>query len=139
MRILGVDPGKSGGFALSNGEHAEAYDHHTPQEIVALLRSWAPDKAYLEQVGAFPGQGVVSCFHFGENYGWWQGVLTSLGIPFERVTPIKWQTKMGCRTGGDKNISKQKAQELWPKLKITHATADALLIAEYGRRVEAEL
>jgi hypothetical protein len=35
---------------------------------------------------------------------------------------------------GDKNVTKRKAQELFPSLKITHATADALLIAEYLRR-----
>ena len=136
MRVLGIDPGKSGGFAISCGGKAEAFDHHTSQEIVAIIKSWAPDKAYLEQVSAFPGQGVTSCFHFGENYGWWQGVLVSCGIPFERVAPMKWQTKMGCRTGGDKNVSKQRAQGLWPKIKVTHAIADALLIAEYGRRIE---
>jgi hypothetical protein len=43
---------------------------------------------------------------------------------------------MQCLTGGDKNISKRRAQELFPSLKITHAVADALLIAEYGRRLE---
>jgi hypothetical protein len=37
-------------------------------------------------------------------------------------------------TKGDKNVSKRRAQELFPQLKVTHATADALLIAEYGRR-----
>jgi len=37
-------------------------------------------------------------------------------------------------TGGDKNVSKRRAQELFPEIKITHAIADALLIAEYARR-----
>jgi len=32
-------------------------------------------------------------------------------------------------------VSKRKAQELFPAIKITHAIADALLIAEYGRRM----
>jgi hypothetical protein len=41
---------------------------------------------------------------------------------------------MQCLTKGDKNVSKAAAQRLWPKLKITHANADALLIAEYGRQ-----
>jgi hypothetical protein len=39
-------------------------------------------------------------------------------------------------TKGDKNVSKRKAQELFPQLKITHATADALLLAEFGRRAQ---
>ena len=35
--------------------------------------------------------------------------------------------------GGDKNVTKRKAQELWPNIKITHAFADALLLGEFGR------
>jgi hypothetical protein len=31
-------------------------------------------------------------------------------------------------------VSKRKAQELFPGIKVTHAIADALLIAEYNRR-----
>jgi len=41
---------------------------------------------------------------------------------------------MGCLTKGDKNVSKRRAQELFPALKVTHAIADALLIAEFARR-----
>ncbi len=37
-------------------------------------------------------------------------------------------------TKGDKNVSKRRAQELFPALKVTHAIADALLIAEFARR-----
>ena len=61
--------------------------------------------------------------------------LTAAGIPFERVRPQQWQKSLGCLTKGDKNVTKRKAQELFPMMKVTHATADALLIAEYGRRV----
>ena len=93
-------------------------------------------KAYIEKVGATPQMGVVSAFTFGRSYGWLLGVLDALRIPYEFVTPQKWQKAMGCLTGGDKNVSKAAAQRLWPSLKITHANADALLIAEYGRRLE---
>jgi hypothetical protein len=41
---------------------------------------------------------------------------------------------MGCLTKGDKNVSKSRAQELFPSIKVTHAIADALLIAEHNRR-----
>jgi crossover junction endodeoxyribonuclease RuvC len=137
--ILGIDPGKSGGFALvtDTGAVVYAFDKHTPTDIVQILKLVAPNikMAYLEQVSAMPKQGVCSVFTFGQNYGWWQGVLTALGIRIERVTPQKWQAYMKCRTGGDKNVSKARAQELFPEEKITHAVADALLIGEYGRRV----
>jgi hypothetical protein len=38
-------------------------------------------------------------------------------------------------TKGNKNITKQKAQELFPGIKVTHAIADALLIATYGKSI----
>jgi hypothetical protein len=60
--------------------------------------------------------------------------LTAAQIPFERVRPAAWQKALGCLTGGDKNVSKRRAQELFPQLKVTHATADALLIAYYGTK-----
>jgi len=50
------------------------------------------------------------------------------------VAPMFWQAKLECLTGGNKNISKNKAKELWPETRWTHAIADAALIAEYGRR-----
>lgn len=140
---LGIDPGKSGGFSLiSEGRstaNVAAYDHMTPTDIITTLRPAKIEKAFLEQVHSMPLQGVKSVFTFGENYGWWQGVLVALGIPFERVTPQKWQVAMRCLTKGDKNVSKARAQELFPALKITHATADALLIGEYGRRLSLGL
>ena len=80
--------------------------------------------------------GVVSSFSFGRGYGNLEMALTAAGIPFERVRPQVWQKALGCMTKGDKNVSKRKAQELFPQLKITHATADALLLAEFGRRAQ---
>jgi hypothetical protein len=60
--------------------------------------------------------------------------LTAAAIPFTRVRPQVWQKELGCLTKGDKNISKRKAQELFPSMKVTHATADSLLIATYGTK-----
>jgi hypothetical protein len=59
--------------------------------------------------------------------------IVAAGIPFETVTPQKWQKTLGCLTKGDKNVSKRKAQELFPDIKITHAIADSLLIAHYAK------
>lgn len=141
--ILGIDPGKSGGFAILGEESrlVQAFDRITPQDIAQILDSYASiiEVAYIENVHAMPKQGVVSVFTFGQNYGWWQGVLNAFKIPIERVQPLKWQTYMGCRTGGNKNVSKARAQEIFPHEKITHAIADALLIAEYGRRVRSKI
>jgi len=137
--ILGIDPGVSGGFAVLSSDlstiNAIAFSRATPKDIVTILGPAKIIKAYIEHVHSMPLQGVVSVFTFGHNYGWWQGILHACEIPFDRVVPVKWQNALQCRTKGDKNVSKRRAQELFPALKVTHATADALLIAEYGRRL----
>lgn len=90
--------------------------------------------ACIERVHSMPKQGVSSTFKFGMGYGGLRMALIASRRPWRDVTPQKWQGELGCLTRGDKNVSKSKAQQLFPNLKITHATADALLIAEWLRR-----
>lgn len=109
----------------------------TERDILDLLRDISREGhcfAVLEFVRSSPQMGVVSAFTFGQGYGGLKMALAACGIPYEEVLPAKWQKALGCRTGGDKNVSKRKAQELYPAIKITHATADALLLATYCRR-----
>jgi len=136
---LGVDPGASGASAAIYPCGALEHIKHTASErdIFAFyqhLCGQAPTFALIEQVNAMPKQGVVSMFKFGQSFGCLRGMLIGAFIPFEMVTALKWQNAMKCRTGGNKNVSKARAQELWPTHKWTHATSDAFLIAEYGRR-----
>jgi len=126
--------------------------------LIQPLDGFEPNAfAYLEKAHAYPGgtkliscpkcrtvmktrqaQGIASTWKFAQNYGTIRGILTALHIPFETISPMAWQTAMRCRTGGDKNISKRRAQQLFPDIKIIHATADALLIAEHCRRMRNE-
>jgi len=75
------------------------------------------------------------------NYGHLQMALVGLKIPqHEEVLPRTWQAEFGLlRRPGEsitakKNRHKAVAQKLYPSLKIIHATADALLLAEWLRR-----
>ena len=45
---------------------------------------------YIEFVHSFPGQGVVSTFTFGQNYGQWQGIVAALGVESVSVSPQAW-------------------------------------------------
>jgi hypothetical protein len=136
---IGVDPGLSGGIAFVP-ETGTPWAHKMPEtdrDLLDLLSdniSLHTATALLELVHSSPQMGVKSAFTFGEGYGRLQAVLTALRVPYERVRPQAWQKAMGCLTKGDKNVSKRRAQELFPTLKVTHATADALLIAEFNRR-----
>lgn len=136
---IGIDPGLSGGIAFipASGEPWAHKMPETDRDLIDLLRdsiNLFDARATLEFVSSSPQMGVKSAFTFGEGYGRLQMALTALGVPYERVRPQAWQKAMGCLTKGDKNVSKRRAQELFPAIKVTHSIADALLIAEYARR-----
>lgn len=134
---IGIDPGVAGGLAVLDGEGRVlrvARMPETEQDVLAFLHDWPYSRAILEFVHSSPQMGVVSAFTFGRAYGGLRMALAACGIPYDEVRPQAWQRTLGCRTRGDKNVSKRRAQELFPTMRITHAIADALLLAEYGRR-----
>lgn len=148
MLNLGIDPGASGGIAALRADGSIASLAKMPETDRDLVDAFKGFKsldahvfAMMERVnaGVFgrPGakMGVVSAFTFGGAYRAIKVALTAADIPFDEVMPLKWQNALSCRSRGNKNITKARAQQLFPLVKVTHATADALLIAEYGRRL----
>lgn len=142
MPYIGIDPGLGGGLAMIDfdGRILEAVKMpQTERDVYDTLQRFAatgPVRAHaaLEFVRSSPQQGVVSAFRFGQGYGALRMALVAVSLPFDEVTPRRWQGALGCLSGGDKNVTKRRAQELFPDAKVTHAIADALLIAEYNRR-----
>ena len=144
MIYIGVDPGKNGGIALlddTNEVRVYPYSEETLIEKLKYDSKFFDVKCVLEKVNAMPGQGVVSMFNFGQNYGFIQGVLKAYNIPFELVPPQKWKKEFSVTS--DKNISIEVAKRLFPtvNLKATErckkdhdGMAEALLMAEYARR-----
>ena len=146
MNFIGIDPGVSGGIAVVSDTGTLLSVSKMPEterdlyEHLGALSFFAGGlKATLEYVRAMPKMGAASMFQFGRGYGAIRMALVARDIPFDEATPLKWQNAMGCLTHGDKNISKRRAQELFPGVKVTHANADALLIAEYARRLEVRV
>lgn len=144
MMFIGIDPGKTGGLAVvdRNGRVREAVKMpSTNPEILRKIEEFAglaapetPVHCALEYVRSRPGLSSVAMFTFGRGYGALEMALAAVGLPFDSPTPQRWQTAMECMSKGDKNITKARAAKLWPRLTLTHATADACLIAEYCRR-----
>lgn len=141
--IIGIDPGINGGIAwIVDGDARVEKMPDTLADLWDLIVNISLNAstggsniiAYIEKVSSSPQMGVVSSFSFGRGYGNLEMALTAAGIPFERPRPQEWQKALSCLTKGDKNITKKRAQELFPHIKCTHAVSDALLIAEYGRR-----
>lgn len=145
---LGVDPGKSGGLALLDATGYCVLATKMPERDGDLaiwlasarrtaLEAGGTIRAFLENVWVSPQMGVRSAFTFGEQVGRIKMALRGTGISYDLVVPVKWQNALDCRSGGFKNVTKGRAIELFPMVNVTHALADALLIAEYGRRLTA--
>ena len=94
----------------------------------------------LEKAQPMPRDGSMGSFRYGEVYGILKGVIVSLEMPLLEVAPITWKTKMVGK-GKGKDASRMAALQLFPqlaerlKLKKDHGRAEAVLLAEYGRRV----
>ncbi len=120
LKVLGVDPGAKGGLAIASLGLAIAMPPSLTG-LVAILRQWSPDCAIVEAVHAFPGQGVVSCFSFGQAYGGVLGVLAGLLIPVRTVEPKAWHASIL----GDPSLPSDKAErrKVWKALAIAHCKA----------------
>lgn len=145
---IGVDPGDSSGciaaLVRSRGHGAAPVSLPLAKATLRDRVNWldgllgtGPELCFavLEDVHSMPKQGVTSSFKFGWSKGSLEMALVACGISYELVSPQKWQLAMGCRSKGDKNITKAAAQRLFPEVKVIHHTADALLLAEYARRL----
>jgi len=153
-KVIGIDPGVTGAIVvLENGVPTEwtmmpTYQagSHKRVSVYALSRwinevrlSGEIDKAYIEQVGARPGQGVTSMFSFGHAVGSVMGILGANEIPFDQVLPTAWKRRAGLINEG-KDAARSRAIQIWPKWadldkKIKgQALADAALIAKFGEQ-----
>jgi len=138
--FIGIDPGKSGGICATNGTISICSKcPGTVADMVGVLSAMldidSNPMCVIESVHSMPGQGVASTFTFGTNYGMWLGILASLQVPYIQVTPSKWMGIYGARPKDKtarKNHLKHLAQQRYPKLSITLATADAVLLAHYS-------
>jgi hypothetical protein len=109
--------------------------------MVQLLKALSKNThVFIERQQARPEAGSASVFKVGVGYGLWLGILATLGLPHTVVSPQVWQREMylGAVNAEGKDRSLLVASRLWPNFHIPrsrHDWADALLIAEYGRRV----
>lgn len=149
--IIGVDPGKQGAIALYRPDTGAltvfdvpvftgkktVVDHYG---LARLVEKMAQTQAtvWLELVGTRPGEGAVGAFDFGRTYGLLLGVCAAHYLPISFVTPATWKAALKVR--GDKEVSRQRAAELFPRhgglwpLKKHDGRAEAALIALYGAR-----
>ena len=152
--VIGVDPGVNGGIAVlgANGAVLFAYgvSPELPERALAkvcgeaadILRMAGGGPAFVEKVQHQTGDGGKGSFTFGGVYRFVRACLIMKEVILVNVYPQAWQSHLDCMTGGNKKISLAKAKELFPAQFPAGMTqeaamriADALLIAEYGRRM----
>lgn len=141
---MGIDPGSNGGIAVlaPDGSVLDVTKMpDTPMDILEYIRLHSKGaKCIIEDVGhGIPGQSSSATAKFARHNGWLEMALLASGIPTTKVTPQKWQKYFQMHRGKDeektkyKNRLKERAQLMFPTVKVTLANADALLIAEYCR------
>lgn len=150
MSIVGIDPGAKGAVGIITREDYSVFDMPCdkmgvmPWELKLIFSTAHAlekiDHVLIEEVHAMPKQGVSSTFTFGKGFGIIIGVVGSLGIPFSFVRPQAWQKtfSIGKDTKADAvSIASRlfpDAELYGPKGGKKDGRADALLVAEYGRR-----
>ena len=153
MKIIGIDPGLSGGIAvLENNKILNMFDMPVMAEgkknkrqlnsaqLVSLIKDNIKVNeeivVVVEQVNAMPGQGVTSMFNFGQTFGAIKGVCAALELPIFFVRPSKWKKHFEL-INSSKDSSRSKAIEMYPALSNQLAKkkdvnkSDAILIARY--------
>jgi hypothetical protein len=150
--VLGIDIGVQGAIALfdENSNLISVTDMpvladdpkgrraiNAPLLASIIFKSHATH-AFVDHVGARPGEGAVGGFAFGRARGIVEGVLAAAGIPASFITPACWKRIVGLPSGRDKDASRSAAISRWPtsadlfKLKGSDGLAEAALVAAAG-------
>jgi crossover junction endodeoxyribonuclease RuvC len=153
--VAGIDPGLDGAVAFlgedltvvdmpvlqlsRGGKQKRELDAHA---LARLLSTTSIDHAFVEAVGARPGQGVTSMFSLGRSVGIIVGVLAALDIPLTMAAPAAWKRSLAVPKA--KDGARARASQLlpaaaahWP-LKRHHGRAEAALLALYGSRLDLQ-
>jgi len=139
-----IDPGAGGGIAYFWDLYGKA--DAMPETVVDLadkireLKCAGYNTCYLEEIPKYAGKNASAMMKLSTRYGECRGILAALGIRVYELRPQDWQKvlSLGNRaTYGTrwKAHLKERAQALFPHLKVTLKTADALLILEAGMRL----
>jgi hypothetical protein len=158
--FIGIDPGLNGGLAFLRGQNdfllismplmpdrrvngkQISFDlrrHSIVSERVIVV---------IEKSQSIRGQGITSAFNYGLNYGILLCCLQNSGLSFQEISPQKWKREFNLMKK-EKEDSVSTAIQLFPacvdqvrrlnkrdsgKSVIVDGLAEALLLAEYGRR-----
>ena len=156
---IGIDLGSKGALALLSPDGALLAVEDMPilrdgpakrpnvnaPLLAAIVYRWQATQAFVEYVGARPGEGPTGAFAFGRSRGVIEGVCAAAGLPVTFITPPTWKRAVGIPAGKDgaKDAARSEAIRRWPDKAALFARlkddgrAEAALIAVAGMQKEA--
>jgi hypothetical protein len=141
MKIMGIDPGKTGSISLLEYNRDSLVSSNTftiPEDIndcYSLLKELNPECILLEEVHSYPGQSSVATFTFGESYGVIKTLIAISGIRYKKVSPQAWQKLIGFKNPKGTEYAERKknlysfAKQLFPGSEFNKSQCDSILIA----------
>lgn len=157
MRVIGIDPGKSGAAACIEVGTGDIFGprpevrtvditdfsivQSTRQIDVLAFRRWLhahhADHAFIEAVHSMPRDGKVQAFSFGKTAGLLEATLILNNLEPEGVQPAVWKEHFSL-INQPKDAARHRAMKLMPdaskwlqRIK-DGGRADSLLLAMYG-------
>jgi len=161
--LIAIDPGQSGGIAWKRNGTVECIEMpDTPLDVLkaiqAITLGIGSASCLIEQVGGYmPGNSGPAAVKFARHCGHLDMALLALGISHSSILPAKWEhwfigkpsypkipketpaaerrRLLAERKRERKTKIKAKAQALFPGVKVTLKTADALGMLAYAMEV----
>lgn len=152
--VIGCDPGQNGAIAIVRSNYVADVIPipFVDNEIdVPYIVKWINQKtindpfvgehktiAYIEKTWGF-SKGGIAVSKLNYVAGVIFGVIRSLNIPVKLVAPITWRKGLLGNHRAKKQDAINFCAKYYPDLKITnHNLAEAICLAEYGRKKEAQ-
>ena len=148
--VIGIDPGLSGGIAILEGSNVRLEKmpvlvdaktgrrHVCVSKLKEILSTSLPAFVVLEKAQPMPRDGSMGSFRYGECFGTISAVVEMLGMECLQVHPATWKTAMSLK-GATKDDSRAMASGIIGRdafsKKNSHNLAEALLLAQYGRKI----
>lgn len=159
MTIIGIDGGLQGAMACLSTDNGTTAVYDTPVARVTVgthkrhvydvdgMWKWLAEMiaaypwgihVYIEKGQPMPKNGSQGNYSSGYCAGLWAMAMVASGLPHTLVHSQTWKRAMVRDLPKGKDSSVLRAKQLFPSipllLKKDHNKAEALLIAEYGRR-----
>ncbi len=150
--FIGIDPGKTGCVAiLDSGSgldlhpipvDGKEYNIFGMKNILTIYKEFKT-VVVIERAQCMPKQGSVSAFTFGKGYGIWLGILGCLELPHIIVHSRVWTKCLLAGAPGEGkernfNVATRLFPQWQPELRKEWQYADAILLAEYARRLYSQ-